>query len=350
MNGCKRFISIKKPALSSEILENLNMKTIKKIVTLTSGGDAPGMNAALRAVVRRAIYADIEVFGSQNGFAGLVHEQLLPLDARSVANCLQRGGTILKTKRVPEFHDPLVRERCIAFLQKNNIDGLIVLGGDGSFTGAELLSSEGGPNVIGIPCTIDNDIQGTDYCIGFDTACNTAIEAIDKIRDTALSLDRNFIIEVMGRCSGFIAVEVGIAVGAEFILIPEYPLDFQQLAENIQNQQGKKLTSIIVAAESNRPGHTFQLAEEIKEKTGIEYRVCVLGHTQRGGTPSVKDRVTAALMGTRAVEALLDGKKGMMMAELRGEIIPVPFPKPKKATRYFNNLNDLEANQILCQS
>src|SRR3990167_2613540 len=325
------------------------MTDIKKIVTLTSGGDAPGMNAALRAVVRRAIYSNIEVFGSENGFSGLVNEQLVPLDARSVANCIQRGGTILKTKRVPEFHHPEVRQKCVTFLKKQHIDGLVVLGGDGSFTGAELLHQEGGPNVIGIPCTIDNDIQGTDYCIGFDTACNTAIEAIDKIRDTALSLDRNFIIEVMGRSSGFIAVEVGIAVGAEFILIPEFPMQFEQLAESIKNQYGKKLTSIIVAAEADQPGHTFQLANEIKEKTGIEYRVCVLGHTQRGGTPSVKDRVTAALMGAHAVEALLACKKGMMIAHVRGEITTVPFQKSERATRHFHNLDDLKTNQIICQ-
>lgn len=325
------------------------MTHIKKIVALTSGGDAPGMNAALRAVVRRAIHENIEVFGSENGFSGLVNEQLVPLDARSVANCIQRGGTILKTKRVPEFHHPEVRKKCVAFLKKHQIDGLIVLGGDGSFTGAEHLSKEGGPHVIGIPCTIDNDIEGTDYCIGFDTACNTAIEAIDKIRDTALSLDRNFIIEVMGRSSGFIAVEVGIAVGAEFILIPEFPIQFDQFAENIKNQHGKKLTSIIVAAEADQPGHTFQLANEIKDKTGIEYRVCVLGHTQRGGTPSVKDRVMAALMGAQAVETLLEGKKGMMIAEVGGKIIATPFQKSKNTTRYFHNLHYLKTNQIICQ-
>lgn len=322
---------------------------MKRIMTLTSGGDAPGMNAALRAIVRRAIHEGIEVFGSENGFSGLVNEHLVPMDARSVANIIQRGGTILKTKRVPQFRQAEVRKRCVEFLHKQKIDGLIVLGGDGSFTGAELLHQEGGPSVIGIPCTIDNDIEGTDYCIGFDTACNTAIEAIDKIRDTALSLDRNFIIEVMGRSSGFIAVEVGIAVGAEFILIPERPLAFEQLAEAIRGQQGKKLTSIIVAAESDQPGHTFQLAQDIREKTGVEYRVCVLGHIQRGGTPTMKDRLTASLMGVKAVEALLRGEQGRMMAVQHGEITTTALPSPSKATRYFNKVDDLIANQIICQ-
>lgn len=322
---------------------------MKRIITLTSGGDAPGMNAALRAIVRRAIHEGIEVFGSENGFSGLVNQRLVPLDARSVANIIQRGGTFLKTKRVPEFRHTDVRKRCVDFLHQQKIDGLIVLGGDGSFTGAELLHQEGGPGVIGIPCTIDNDIEGTDYCIGFDTACNTAIEAIDKIRDTALSLDRNFIIEVMGRSSGFIAVEVGIAVGAEFILIPERPLPFEQLAEAIRGQQGKKLTSIIVAAESDQPGHTFQLAQEIREKTGVEYRVCVLGHIQRGGTPTMKDRLMASLMGVKAVEALLRGEQGRMMAVQQGEIVTTALPSPSKATRYFNKVEDLLANQIICQ-
>jgi 6-phosphofructokinase 1 len=322
---------------------------MKRIVTLTSGGDAPGMNAALRAIVRRAVHEGIEVFGSENGYSGLVNQRLKPMDARSVANCIQRGGTILKTKRVPEFRDPSVRAVCVNYLRDMNIDGLIVLGGDGSFQGAELLHREGGPKVIGIPCTIDNDIAGTEYCIGFDTACNTAIEAIDKIRDTALSLDRNFIIEVMGRSSGFIAVEVGIAVGAEFILIPERPMPFDQLAEGITNQQGKKMTSIIVAAESDQPGHTFKLAEEIKEKTGIEYRVCVLGHIQRGGTPSVKDRLIASLMGVKAVEALLKGEQGKMMAVQNGRITTTSLPTPFQATRFFNDVDELIANQIICQ-
>ncbi len=324
-------------------------KAIKKIVVLTSGGDAPGMNAALRSVVRTAIHKGIEVFGSENGFGGLVHEKLIPLSPRSMANCIQRGGTILKTRRIPKFRDQKVRDHVRAFLKKEKIDGLVVLGGDGSFTGAALLQHEGGPNVIGIPCTIDNDIMGTEYCIGFDTACNTAIDAIDKIRDTALSLDRNFIIEVMGRSSGFIAVEVGIAAGAEFILIPEYPISIEKLSHQIKDQGGKKMTSIIIAAESDLPGHTFDLAHKIKEQTGIEYKVCVLGHIQRGGTPTVKDRVMGSIMGAKAVDALMAGDTCIMMAVRDGHVVPAPFLDPKEATRHFENLEILEVNRTICQ-
>lgn len=327
----------------------MNKKSMQKIVVLTSGGDAPGMNAALRAVVRRAIHAGIEVFGSENGFAGLVKNELVPLTARSVANCIQRGGTVLKTKRVPEFHEEAVRKQCGKFLKKAGIDGLIVLGGNGSFAGAKLLGEENDLAVIGIPCTIDNDINGTDYTIGFDTACNTALDAIDKIRDTALSLDRNFIIEVMGRSSGFIAVEVGVAVGAEFILIPEFPIELNKLAESLKRHIGVKMTSIIIAAEADQPGHTFELAKKLRELTSIEYRVCVLGHTQRGGTPTVKDRVTAARMGAKAVEALLSGYHNVMMAEQNSKILAIPFAKPQEATRYFSDINELDMNRMLCQ-
>lgn len=323
-------------------------QAIKKIVVLSSGGDAPGMNAALRSVVRTAINSKIKVYGSENGFRGLVNENIIPLNARSVANCIQRGGTILKTSRTPEFHEKSVRDRVRKYLELQQIDGIVVLGGNGSFTGAALLHQEGGPNVLGIPCTIDNDIYGTDYCIGFDTACNTALDAIDKIRDTALSLHRNFIIEVMGRSSGFIAVEVGIAVGAEYILIPEFPTTLDQLSLRLKKSSAIKLASIIVAAEANKPGHTFQLAEQLKERTGLDYRVCVLGHIQRGGTPSAKDRVMGTLMGAKAVEALLEGKNGLMTAVQNGEIITTPFPQPG-ATRFYNNMENLQINQIICQ-
>lgn len=322
---------------------------MKKIVVLTSGGDAPGMNAALRSVVRTAIHYGMEVLGSENGFDGLVKEKLIPLNPRSMANIIHSGGTILKTRRSPRFRQPEVRARVREFLTKNKVDGLVVLGGDGSFNGAATLKQEGGPNVIGIPCTIDNDIVNTDYCIGFDTACNTAIEAIDKIRDTALSLDRNFMIEVMGRASGFIAVEVGIAAGAEFILIPEFPKNIDDLSEEIKHQSGKKLTSIIVAAESGQPGHTFELANQIKEKTGIEYKVCVLGHIQRGGTPTVKDRVMGTIMGAKAIHALASGQTNQMMAVKAGDVTCTPFPNPGETTRFYNDVDSLELNRIICQ-
>ncbi len=322
---------------------------IKKIVILTSGGDAPGMNAAIRAAVRSAIANDIEVFASENGYDGLVKRELKPLNVRSVANCIQRGGTILKTKRVLEFHEKSVRDQCRIFLEEQQIDGLIVLGGDGSFTGAARLQHEGGPRVIGIPCTIDNDIVGTEYCIGFDTACNTALSAIDKIRDTAFSLNRNFLIEVMGRASGFIAMEVGIAGGAEIILIPEFPMELDVLARKIKQQAGKKSASIIVAAESDEPGSSLKLVEEIKKKTGVTYKVCILGHTQRGGTPTAKDRVMGSLMGAKAVEALLTGGSCQMVAADHGKIITTNFPTQGQATRFFNDKKILKINQTICQ-
>lgn len=327
----------------------MTKKTTKKIVLLSSGGDAPGMNAAIRAVVRYAIHEGCSVYSSEAGFYGLVKQQITPLNARSVANCIQRGGTILKTGRCQEFHSANVRDQVQEFLAAQHIDGLIILGGNGSFAGAALLNKAGGPRVIGIPCTIDNDINGTEYCIGFDTACNTALEAIDKIRDTAFSLDRNFLIEVMGRASGFIAVNVGIAGGAEIILTPEFPMDIEQLANRIKQKSNKKLASIIVVAEANQPGHSFQLAKKIKEKTGVDYKVCVLGHTQRGGIPTNKDRVLGTLMGAKAIEALMQGLTQKMVAMHNGKITVVDFPDSKHATRYFSDQELLRENEIICE-
>lgn len=324
-------------------------KPTQKIVLLTSGGDAPGMNAAIRAAVRCAIHYGMEVYSSETGFYGLVNQQLKMLNPRSVANCIQRGGTILKTGRCEEFRDKSTRDAVRAFLQTEGIDALIILGGNGSFAGATLLHEEGGPNVIGIPCTIDNDISGTEYCIGFDTACNTALEAIDKIRDTAFSLDRNFLIEVMGRNSGFIAVNVGIAGGAEMILIPEFPVTVEQLATRIQRKSNKKLASIIVAAEANQAGRSFKIAKEIKEKTGVKYRVCVLGHTQRGGVPTNKDRVMGSLMGAKAVDAIKQGFSKKMVAVNNGKIDLSDFPNPECATRYFDDQALLQMNEIICE-
>lgn len=322
----------------------------KKILVICSGGDAPGMNAAIRAVVRCAIAKDIEVFGAEGGYGGLVSQSILPLNQKSVANCLQRGGTFLKTGRCPEFHEKAVRDKCREFLKKHGINGLVVLGGDGSFQGASLLSAEEPTQlqVIGIPCTIDNDIPGTDYCIGFDTARNTALQAIDKIRDTAFSTDRNFLIEVMGRSSGFLAVDVGIAGGAEMMLIPEFPISTEALIHNIQHSQRHKLASIIVVAEGGKTGHSVQLAEEIKAKTGVLYTVCILGHTQRGGSPTVMDRKIAALMGAQAIEAFLTGETKKMTASRGNHILMAPFPTQKQTTDFFADKNLLELNNILC--
>jgi 6-phosphofructokinase 1 len=325
------------------------MNKPKKLVILSSGGDAPGMNAAIRAAVRTAIHHGIEVYGAENGYSGLIHQNIRPINSDFVGNIVQRGGTVLKTGRCPEFKDPTVRAASATYLQQLGIDYLVVLGGDGSFRGAGLLAQEGGPATIGIPCTIDNDITGTEYCIGFDTARNTALEAIDKIRDTAYSLDNSFMIEVMGRATGFIAVDVGISGGAEAILIPEFPITTEALIEKLQKKRRKKGTSIMVVAEADCPGRSVALAEEIKRLSGIEYKVCILGHTQRGGSPTVIDRKIGSIMGAKAIEGLLNGESCKMVAEVAGELMLVPFPDPKTGTRFFKDKKLLEMNDIICE-
>lgn len=321
-----------------------------KYVVLTSGGDAPGMNAAIRAVVRAGIAAGAEMYGTEFGYKGLIQQQLIPLDAASVANCIQRGGTILKSARCSDFFDPAVRQQVADFLQDQGITGLIVLGGNGSFQGALKLHEQGGPATVGIPCTIDNDINGTEYCIGFDTCCNTALEAIDKIRDTALSFDNNFLVEVMGRASGFIAATVGMAGGAELILTPEFPMTTSQIIETLTCKRRKKLTSIVVAAESETPGWSFNLAREIKEQADITYRVCILGHTQRGGSPTTQDRLMATRMGYHAIEILQTGLSGHMTSLQCGEITHQPFPAPDNGTRFFNDQDLLHINELISRS
>lgn len=321
---------------------------IKKLLIVTSGGDAPGMNAAIRGVLRTAVYHGIEVYACRGGYQGLIDQNVFPLVPKDSANSIQRGGTFLKTNRCEAFYNRGVRDTCREYLQTLGIDALAVLGGDGSFRGAVLLENEGGPRTVGIPCTIDNDIIGTDYTIGFDTACNTALQAIDKIRDTAFSLNRHFLVEVMGRAAGFLAVDVGIAGGAEFILIPELPISIDELITHIQNRRRKKLASIIVVAEAGQPGRTFGLAENIKEKSGLSYKVCILGHIQRGGAPTVKDRKIASLMGYQAVECLLQGETQKMVALHEEELKFVPFPDPGWGARCFQEADLLKINQIIC--
>lgn len=324
------------------------MSKIKKILVLSSGGDAPGMNAAIRGVVRTALHHNVEVYGTLLGYQGLIEKNIFPLDAGFVGNSIQRGGTILQTGRCLAFKEESVRKECREFLQQQGITGLVVLGGDGSFRGASLLAHESDLRVVGIPCTIDNDIPGTDYTIGFDTARNTALEAIDKIRDTAFSFNRNFLVEVMGRNSGFLAVDVGIAGGAEFILIPEVPMTIASLVERLQNRSRHKRSSIIVVAEANAPGRSFSIAEEIAALSGIEYKVCVLGHTQRGGSPTVQDRKVASIMGYTAVEALLAGEHDKMMAHVNGKVLPVAFPDPQLAANRFDHVELLAMNEMIC--
>ncbi len=321
---------------------------MKKIIVLTSGGDAPGMNAAIRAVVRTGHYHGITVFGSQLGFQGLIEQNMFHMEPESVANCIQHGGTILKAGRCLNFLQKEVRDQCRAFLKKEGIEGMVVIGGNGSFRGAALLSSEGGPAVIGIPGSIDNDIPGTEYSIGFDTARNTALEAIDKIRDTASSHNRNFVVEVMGRNTGFLAVDVGIAGGAEFILIPEFPITVRDLADKIAKPRRKKQSSIIIMAEADQPGRSIEITEELRRLTGQQYRVCILGHTQRGGSPTVLDRKMASLMGYHAVKGLLEGNSHKMVAMYNNQLSLMPLPAPDAGPRMLSEIQLLEINDILC--
>ncbi|MFC3040096.1 6-phosphofructokinase [Virgibacillus xinjiangensis] len=284
---------------------------MKKIGILTSGGDAPGMNAAIRAVVRKAIYHDVEVFGIKNGYQGLIEGNIEQMQVGSVGDIIQRGGTVLFTSRSEEFKTDEGQQKAIDQLNRLGIEGLIVIGGDGSFRGAQKLTEKGYP-CIGIPGTIDNDIPGTDFTIGFDTALNTVIEAVDRIRDTATSHERTTVIEVMGRDAGDIALWAGLSGGAESILIPEEKEDFQDIVDRInRGQERGKKHSIIIVAEG--AGSGFEYGERIQEATGLETRVSVLGYIQRGGTPTAADRVLASRLGGHAVDMLLNGKAGRMV-------------------------------------
>jgi 6-phosphofructokinase 1 len=302
-------------------------KKLSSIAVLTSGGDAPGMNAAIRAVVRYAIAQGIQVHGVTKGYSGLLEGEIHPLQASSVANIIQRGGTILKTDRCEAFHKKTVRREAANILRRKGIEGLIVIGGDGSFTGAHLLQKENRFPCIGIPGTIDNDIAGTEDTIGFDTAVNTAIDAIDRIRDTASSHDRIFLVEVMGRSSGWIAVQTGIGGGAETVLVPEFKENLQGITQLIERgvERGKT-SSIIVVAEGNKPGLSQRIADDLA-KQGYSPKVCILGHTQRGGTPTAHDRMLASVMGASAVAYLMAGKSDAMVGVQNGRLVLVPFSK-----------------------
>jgi 6-phosphofructokinase 1 len=299
---------------------------MKKIGVLTSGGDAPGMNACIRAVVRCAARYKLEVIGIQRGYCGLLERDFVRLTPRSVANIIQRGGTFLETGRCEEMKTEEGVNKAVQVLHNEGIEGLILIGGDGTFRAGVALAKAGDIKVIGIPGTIDNDVYGTDYAIGFDTAVNTALEAIDKIRDTAGSLQRPFFVEVMGRNRGFIALDVGIAGGAEDILIPETETKIEQLCSNIRRnfKKGKK-SSIVVVAEGDEAGSVFQVAQQVWERLRLDYRVCVLGHIQRGGSPTARDRILASKLGAAAVDALAEDKSGFMVGELKGEIALTPL-------------------------
>ncbi|ATP58356.1 6-phosphofructokinase [Pedobacter ginsengisoli] len=302
------------------------MNKIKNIGVLTSGGDAPGMNAAIRAVVRAAIYYDLQVTGILRGYEGLINGDFIEMDRKSVANIIQRGGTILKTARSDSFRTKEGREEAYNQLKKNNIDALIVIGGDGTFTGADLFTHEFNFPVVGLPGTIDNDLEGTDFTIGYDTAINTVINAVDKIRDTAESHDRLFIVEVMGRDSGLIALRSGIGVGAEAIMIPEANMGIDGLITRLETGRKDKASKIIIVAEGDEIGGGFNVGEALKKKfPSYDIRVSVLGHIQRGGKPSCMDRVLASRLGVVAVEGLLAGQTGVMVGQKNKEILFTPF-------------------------
>ncbi len=310
---------------------------MKKIGVYTSGGDAPGMNACVRAVVRSGIYNGLEVVGIQYGYEGMIQGRFVDLQARSVSNIIQHGGTILRTARSEHFRTKEGREEAAKHLHAAGIERLVAIGGDGTFQGASKLIEEHGIPVVGVPGTIDNDLFGTDYTIGYDTAVNTAMESIDKIRDTAASHDRLFYVEVMGRDAGFIALDVGISSGSEYIAIPENRTNIQELKEELESLKKLKSSAIIIVAEGEEEGGAFSLAEKIKDAAGYDYRVCVLGHIQRGGTPSARDRILASRLGVGAVNALIEGQTNVMVGEIHGKIAFTPLAETWKQRKTIDS-------------
>jgi len=295
---------------------------MKKIGVLTSGGDSPGMNAAIRATVRTAIYEGVEVVGIQEGFNGLINANFTPLNARAVSNILQRGGTILQSARSKEFRTVEGRQCAYDQLKKSGIEGLVIIGGDGSFTGAHIFDQEHRIPFVGVPGTIDNDLYGTDFTIGYDTALNTITNAVDKIKDTAASHNRIFFVEVMGRDTGYLALSSGIATGAEDILIPEEITDVEELVHNLVSaKKQKKNSSIVIVAEGDDGGGAIEIAKKVNALySDFDTRVTVLGHVQRGGKPTAQDRILASRLGNSAVYALLSEKSGIMVGLKNGEV------------------------------
>ncbi len=325
----------------------MNMGKIKKIGVLTSGGDAPGMNAAIRGVTRTAIFNGIEVVGIQHGYQGLIDANFIPLEESCVSDIIQSGGTILKTARCEAFRTPEGQAKAYNNLKEAQIDGVVVIGGDGSFTGARIFNEKYDLPFVGIPGTIDNDIYGTDYTIGYDTALNTVVNAVDKIRDTASAHNRMFFVEVMGAEAGFIALYSGIATGAEAILIPEVKEDRRDLIKMIKNGNLRKKSSNLIIVAEGEEGGAFAIAEKMKnEFSGYDIRVSVLGHLQRGGSPTAIDRVNASRLGHAAVEALLDDQKSVMVGLSNDEIVLVPFRRAVKQNKKVNLLH-LDLAKIL---
>ena len=314
------------------------MSAIKCVGILTSGGDAPGMNAAIRAVTRAAIFGGLKVKGIYRGYRGLITGEIQEFKTQNVSNIIQAGGTILKTARCKEFQTPEGRKQAYEMMQKEGIDALVVIGGDGSLTGARVFATEFNIPVVGLPGTIDNDLYGTDRTIGYDTALNTIMECVDKIRDTATSHERLFFIEVMGRDAGFLALNGAIATGAEAAIIPEISTEVDQLSELIlQGFRKSKNSSIVLVAESPVTGGAMGMAERVKkEYPQYDVRVTILGHLQRGGSPTAADRILASRMGAAAIEALLEDQRNVMIGIRNDEIVYVPFSKAIKNDKPIN--------------
>jgi 6-phosphofructokinase 1 len=313
---------------------------MKNIAVFTSGGDAPGMNANIRAVVRTCLNLGIKPYGIQYGYEGMIDGDIIELDSRSVSNILQLGGTFLRTARSQRFMTVEGRAEAYQQLKKHNIEGIVACGGNGTFTGANIFMQEYPDiKIVGTPGTIDNDLYGTDFTIGFDTAVNTAMSMIDNIKDTANAHNRLFFVEVMGRDAGFIAVRTGIATGAEAVLIPETPTNMEKLMEILdkRRENQKSSSAIVVVAEGDEAGGAMQVAEMAKKSLpGYDIRVSILGHIQRGGRPTCNDRVLASRLGLEAVKALVDGKKGVMIGQVHKDIVYVPFEKAIKHNQRIN--------------
>jgi len=315
---------------------------MKKIGVFTSGGDSPGMNAAIRSVVRTALNLGMTPYGISRGYHGMVEGDIFEMDAHSVSNILQIGGTILRSARSEAFRTPEGRKKAYEMLKKHDIDGLVAIGGDGTLTGARIFMKEYPDiRIVGLPGTIDNDLIGTDYTIGYDTAINTAMRAIDKIKDTANSFDRLFFVEVMGRDAGFIALRVGIATGAEAVLIPESKTDIDELVHRLrQSSLKRKNSALVIVAEGDDAGGAFEIARQVKEKGFEQYeiRVSVLGHIQRGGSPTCMDRMLASRLGMEAIKALRDGVSGVLVGKKCKDIVYTPFEKAIKDKQKLNPL------------
>ncbi len=302
---------------------------MKKIALFTSGGDSPGMNAAIRAIVRSAIFNDVEVVGVRRGLQGLVDGDFRPMQAKDVANIINRGGTILKTARSDDFRTPEGRHKAQEQILAAGIDGIIAVGGNGTFTGLDIFHKESGIPSVGLPGTIDNDLAGTDYTIGFDTAVNTAMRAIDNIRDTAMAHERVFVVEVMGRDAGYLALYSGLATGAEDVLIPESPTEFENMMRSIDlDRERRKNVRIIIVAEGDEFGGGASVVHKIKEaRPSLEVKLAILGHIQRGGSPTCNDRVLASRLAYYAVKSLLGGETSIMLGVQNNQITKTPFEK-----------------------